>query len=63
MKAGCGGRFKRKSYEIPEGFTLNESKGGSLEFYGPDGSHFALTTKGTHPMITNGHKNIHLHRD
>ena len=49
-----------KEYEMPNDFCVAESNGGSLEFYGPDGIHFALATVGNHPMITNGHQNIHL---
>ena len=51
-----------RQYKMPEGFKVVESKGGSLEFYGPDEDHYALSTAGNHPMITNGHQDIHLHK-
>ena len=50
-----------KQYALPEGFSVAESNSGSFEFYGPDGDHYAMATVGNHPMITNGHQNIHLH--
>ena len=51
-----------KAYELPQGFNIAESNGETLEFYGPDGDHYALATVGNHPMITNGHREIHLHQ-
>jgi len=49
-----------KQYEMPKGFCIAESNSGSLDFYGPDGNHYALSTVGNHPMISNGHEDIHL---
>jgi hypothetical protein len=49
-------------YELPEGFFVAESQGGSLEFYGANDAHFVLASAENLPMLTDGDQDIILHK-
>ncbi len=57
------GNYFSNDYVIPEGFAVEESHGGTREFFRGD-EHFAISYKrantSAYPILTNGHEEIIL---